>query len=264
MWAATAGVADRARAAHRRVPARALLLGLGLPREPADRRRSASSPASSSSRTRRIRRRRALDPVGAVAVDRRAEPAALRGHRGADARAGRPRARSCRVRSRRGGLAAFFFWWELHTDHPMLDLRFFKNPRFSAASRRDHAVFFAMFGSIFVLTQYFQFVLGYSRARRPACGCSPWAIPMMIVAPLSAQGRRTHRHEAHGRRSACRSSRSACCCSRGVGRAHRRTSPAIMLRHGPHGDRHGAHDGAGHRRRSWARCRWPRPASARR
>ncbi len=31
-------------------------------------------------------------------------------------------------------LLGAFGAWELHTDHPMLDLRFFKNPRFSAAS----------------------------------------------------------------------------------------------------------------------------------
>jgi hypothetical protein len=43
----------------------------------------------------------------------------------------------------------------------MLDLTFFRNPRFSAASTTIMLTFFAMFGSLFVLTQYFQFVLGY-------------------------------------------------------------------------------------------------------
>ena len=83
-------------------------------------------------------------------------------------------------------VAAFFFWWELHTDKPMLDLRFFKNPRFSAGSGAISAVFFAMFGSIFVLTQYFQFVLGYS-ALQTGVRLLAWAIPTMIVAPLSAK-----------------------------------------------------------------------------
>jgi len=83
-------------------------------------------------------------------------------------------------------VAAFFFWWELHTDQPMLDLRFFKNPRFSAGSGAISAVFFAMFGSIFVLTQYFQFVLGYS-ALQTGVRLLAWAIPTMIVAPLSAK-----------------------------------------------------------------------------
>jgi EmrB/QacA subfamily drug resistance transporter len=85
-----------------------------------------------------------------------------------------------------GVVAAFFFWWELHTDEPMLDLRFFKNPRFSAGSGAISAVFFAMFGSIFVLTQYFQFVLGYS-ALQTGVRLLAWAVPTMIVAPLSAK-----------------------------------------------------------------------------
>src|SRR5947208_185625 len=55
-----------------------------------------------------------------------------------------------------------FVAWERRTDHPMLDVRFFKNPRFTAASSGIAFVFFAMFGAIFVITQYFQFVLGYS------------------------------------------------------------------------------------------------------
>ena len=45
----------------------------------------------------------------------------------------------------------------------MLDLRFFENPRFSAASVTVTLVTFAVFGSTFILTQYFQFVLGTRR-----------------------------------------------------------------------------------------------------
>ena len=51
----------------------------------------------------------------------------------------------------------------------MLDVTFFRNPRFTAASSAITLVFFAMFGYSFLLTQYFQFVLGYSAlgGRRP-------------------------------------------------------------------------------------------------
>ena len=59
-------------------------------------------------------------------------------------------------------LLGAFVWWERTTDHPMLDVRFFKNPRFSAASTGITMTFFAMFGAIFLLTQYMQFVLGYT------------------------------------------------------------------------------------------------------
>ena len=44
----------------------------------------------------------------------------------------------------------------------MLDLRLFANPAFSAASVAITLVFFGLTGSLFFLTQYMQFVLGYT------------------------------------------------------------------------------------------------------
>jgi EmrB/QacA subfamily drug resistance transporter len=79
-----------------------------------------------------------------------------------------------------------FVWWELHTDEPMLDVSFFKNPRFTAASSAISLVFFAMFGFTFLLTQYFQFVLGYT-AMETGVRFLPLAVTLMIVAPLSAR-----------------------------------------------------------------------------
>jgi len=79
-----------------------------------------------------------------------------------------------------------FVWWELHTDHPMLDVRFFQNPRFSGASIAVTLIFFAMFGSLFFLTQYLQDVLGYS-ALRSGLAFTPLAVTMMIAAPNSAR-----------------------------------------------------------------------------
>ena len=43
----------------------------------------------------------------------------------------------------------------------MLDVTLFKDPRFSAASAAVTITFFALFGFIFLITQYFQFVRGY-------------------------------------------------------------------------------------------------------
>jgi EmrB/QacA subfamily drug resistance transporter len=87
-------------------------------------------------------------------------------------------------------LAAFllvlFVVWELRTDQPMLDVQFFKNPRFSAASTGIALVFLALFGSLFLLTQYFQFVLGYT-ALKTGVRLLPYAVVLMIVAPLSAR-----------------------------------------------------------------------------
>ena len=77
-----------------------------------------------------------------------------------------------------------FFAWELHSTHPMLDMRFFENPRFSAASGAITLVFLAMFGSLFLMTQYLQGVLGYSTVKAGAV-LIPQAVTMMILAPMS-------------------------------------------------------------------------------
>jgi EmrB/QacA subfamily drug resistance transporter len=59
------------------------------------------------------------------------------------------------------GLAAFIAW-ERRCAHPMLDVRFFAQRRFSLGSLSIAAAYFALFGMYFVFTQYFQLVRGYS------------------------------------------------------------------------------------------------------
>jgi EmrB/QacA subfamily drug resistance transporter len=85
-----------------------------------------------------------------------------------------------------GGLGllflAAFAVWEFTSSHPMLDVRFFRNPRFSAASGTITLVYFALFGSTFLLTQYFQFVLGYSPLKAGMM-TAPVAIGLMAGAP---------------------------------------------------------------------------------
>jgi EmrB/QacA subfamily drug resistance transporter len=83
-------------------------------------------------------------------------------------------------------LMAAFIAWERHSDHPMLDVGFFANPRFTAASTAVTLVFFALFGSMFLQTQYLQFVLGYT-ALQAGIRVGPVAIVLMVVAPLSAR-----------------------------------------------------------------------------
>jgi EmrB/QacA subfamily drug resistance transporter len=62
-----------------------------------------------------------------------------------------------------GALAiiAVFAWWQARRPDPMLDVRLFRNPRFSAASGAIALAFFGLFGFIFMITQYFQVVRGY-------------------------------------------------------------------------------------------------------
>ena len=79
---------------------------------------------------------------------------------------------------------AGFVAWELHTDHPMLDVRFFENRRFTAANIAITMTFFALFGSMFLITQYLQTVLGYS-ALEAGVRLLPMACVMLFVAPLA-------------------------------------------------------------------------------
>jgi EmrB/QacA subfamily drug resistance transporter len=55
-----------------------------------------------------------------------------------------------------------FVLWELRVAHPLLPVRIFRNLRFSAASVSVTSAFFALFGFVFLITQYFQLVRGYT------------------------------------------------------------------------------------------------------
>jgi EmrB/QacA subfamily drug resistance transporter len=79
-----------------------------------------------------------------------------------------------------------FVRWEQHSTHPMLDMSVFRNPRFSSASSTITLTFFALFGSMFLMTQYWQLVHGYT-ALQAGIRLVPHALTMMIVAPLSAR-----------------------------------------------------------------------------
>jgi EmrB/QacA subfamily drug resistance transporter len=59
-------------------------------------------------------------------------------------------------------LFSVFVSWERRVAQPMLDVRLFRNLRFTAASGSVTVAFFALFGFIFMVTQYFQFLKGYS------------------------------------------------------------------------------------------------------
>lgn len=75
-----------------------------------------------------------------------------------------------------------FVWFEAHSSSPAFDVRFFKNPRFSAASIATAFAFFALFGITFFLTFYFQFVKGLSPLQAGLC-VLPVGIAQVIFAP---------------------------------------------------------------------------------
>ena len=82
-------------------------------------------------------------------------------------------------------LLAVFGVWEARSDHPMLPLRLFRNPRFTGAGVSITVMFFALSGAVFLSTQIYQFVLGYSPL---AAGVRslPSAAALAVFSPLGA------------------------------------------------------------------------------
>jgi EmrB/QacA subfamily drug resistance transporter len=79
---------------------------------------------------------------------------------------------------------ALFVLWELRTEQPMLPLRFFRNRTFTAANAASLLMFFGMFGSIFLLAQFFQTVQGYSPLQA-GLRILPWTAMPIFVAPIA-------------------------------------------------------------------------------
>ena len=83
-------------------------------------------------------------------------------------------------------LSGAFIKRELSTDEPLLDVRAFRNARLSAAAGSIGIAFFVLFGFTFLVTQYFQFVRGYSTLSA-GIHTLPFAIGAGITAPLAAR-----------------------------------------------------------------------------
>jgi len=79
---------------------------------------------------------------------------------------------------------ALFVLWELRASAPMLPMRFFRNRAFALANVASLLMFFGMFGSIFLLSQFFQTVQGYSPLGS-GLRILPWTIMPMFVAPIA-------------------------------------------------------------------------------
>jgi len=81
-------------------------------------------------------------------------------------------------------LLGAFVWWEHRAPAPMLPLRFFRSRAFSASNGVSFAMFFGVFGSIFLLSQFFQTAQGYSPFEA-GLRTLPWTGMPMIVAPIA-------------------------------------------------------------------------------
>lgn len=75
--------------------------------------------------------------------------------------------------------------WELQWRHPLIDIRLFLRREFSTGAVSIAAAFFGLFGFIFLVTQYFQAVRGYS-ALMAGVATLPFAVVMAAVSPISS------------------------------------------------------------------------------
>jgi predicted MFS family arabinose efflux permease len=83
-------------------------------------------------------------------------------------------------------LATAFIAWERRVAAPMLDLTYFRNPRFSMGSLAISTIFFSLMAAIFALTQYLQFACGYS-ALEAGATMIPLALGLMLSAVNSSR-----------------------------------------------------------------------------
>jgi EmrB/QacA subfamily drug resistance transporter len=83
-------------------------------------------------------------------------------------------------------LLVLFAAVQLRTSEPMVDLRLFANPRFAGASLGVMALFFALTAATFVLTQIYQFVLGFSPLQAGLRALPP-ALMVAALSPLGAR-----------------------------------------------------------------------------
>jgi EmrB/QacA subfamily drug resistance transporter len=81
-------------------------------------------------------------------------------------------------------LLAAFGAWESRAAAPMLPLRFFRSRAFSATNAVSLAMYFGMFGSIFLLAQYFQVVQHYTPLQA-GLRTLPWTAMPIVVAPVA-------------------------------------------------------------------------------
>ncbi|MCW5696800.1 MAG: DHA2 family efflux MFS transporter permease subunit [Bauldia sp.] len=81
-------------------------------------------------------------------------------------------------------LLAAFIWWERRTTSPMLPLGFFRDRAFSVANAASFLMYFGVFGAVFLLAQFFQFVQGYGPFQAGLMTLA-WTGMPAIVAPIA-------------------------------------------------------------------------------
>ena len=88
-------------------------------------------------------------------------------------------------------LIGAFLYWELHAPHPMMPLRFFRIPAFSAGNTVAFSVSLGMFATFFFLSLYMQLIRGYTPFQA-GVRFLPMTVMIIITAPLAGKYASTH------------------------------------------------------------------------
>jgi EmrB/QacA subfamily drug resistance transporter len=81
-------------------------------------------------------------------------------------------------------LVAAFIAWERRAQSPMLPLELFRHRGFSAANGVSFFMYAGLFGTLFLMAQYFQTALGYSPLQA-GIRLLPWTATPMVIAPIA-------------------------------------------------------------------------------
>ena len=79
-----------------------------------------------------------------------------------------------------------FVLWERRTPNPMLPLAMFRQPRFAAANAVSFCLFAALFGALFLMSQFFQSAQHLSPAQAGA-RLLAWSAPGLLVMPIAGR-----------------------------------------------------------------------------
>jgi EmrB/QacA subfamily drug resistance transporter len=90
-----------------------------------------------------------------------------------------------------GALLVAFVVWEMRSEHPMMPLRFYRIPAFSAGNLVAFSVSLGMFASFFFLSLYMQLIHGYS-AFQAGLRFLPMTLAIIVTAPLAGRFAQQH------------------------------------------------------------------------
>jgi EmrB/QacA subfamily drug resistance transporter len=81
-------------------------------------------------------------------------------------------------------LAAMFVMWEMRAPAPMVPMRLFRSPAFSAGVAASFVFYAAMYGVLFLLPQFLQITLGFGPLGA-GLRLLPWTATLFVTAPVA-------------------------------------------------------------------------------